>query len=465
MAKDTHNNKTIFLSVSGKVQARNLLRSDTFTEINENKNIRIILFVPAYKMEDYKKEFVGERLIIEGIPDCPTHTGKLNTIFKRLSIFYINTATVRHVRRKWLFFERKQPVRYGVSLFFLFLFGNIKPLRRLARFLDYTLVADKQYAEHFHKYHPDLIVVSNIALPIEQPFLRQAKRHGVASVGMIQSWDNITLSRSPFRLLPDTLIVHNEILKKEAIQYLDMKEHNIFVSGLPHFDRYRTETRSSREIFCKRVGIDPSKKILLFGSVALINDTEWQVLYMLDQAMQKGQLPKDVTVLLRHHPITEMHTGNVTYSNRVVFDDSKTRFRVGKREYTEILKHDTKHLADSIFHSAMIITTSSTLAIDGSALDTPIVDIGFDGWEDRPLHKSVRRYYTPYREFYQNIVNTGGVTVAYTFEELLRAINCYLENPALHKEGRERIVREQCYKLDGKSGKRISDYILEKLNS
>ena len=57
MLTNTYNTKTIFLCVSGKVQARNILRSDVFTELNTNKKIRLILFVPKYKVEEYKKEF------------------------------------------------------------------------------------------------------------------------------------------------------------------------------------------------------------------------------------------------------------------------------------------------------------------------------------------------------------------------------------------------------------------------
>jgi hypothetical protein len=44
-------------------------------------------------------------------------------------------------------------------------------------------------------------------------------------------------------------------------------------------------------------------------------------------------------------------------------------------------------------------------------------------------------------------------------EELLKYINMYLENPSLDKEGRKRIINEQCYKLDGRSGERIGEKI------
>ena len=133
------------------------------------------------------------------------------------------------------------------------------------------------------------------------------------------------------------------------------------------------------------------------------------------------------------------------------------------KTYTEILKSDMQHLADVLFHSAITITTCSTMSIDASAFDRPVINIAFDGWEKRPFHESVRRYYALSYTHYQPIVKSGGVRIAWNFDELVTLIHQYLKDPALDKKGRRRIVEEQCYKLDGKSGERIADSIISSL--
>jgi hypothetical protein len=49
-------------------------------------------------------------------------------------------------------------------------------------------------------------------------------------------------------------------------------------------------------------------------------------------------------------------------------------------------------------------------------------------------------------------------------EELTDYINSYLRDPELDGIGRRKIREEQCWKLDGKSGERIANYILKYLD-
>lgn len=453
--------KTIFMPISSRQQARNILRTDIFKALSSNRNIRLVVFVPDFKLDEYKKEFQGDNLIIEGIKELPKFISLLDSFFGRLSLFYIDTPTGRFLRKQWLLFERKNVFRYLLSMFFLFLFGNLKFLRQMSRFLDYFLVKDKRFADFFEKYRPELVFLPNIISKIDHSFLRQAKKRKILTIGMINAWDNITLSKYPFRILSEKLVVFNEIIKKEAIKYLDMKEKNIFISGMPHFDHYVNSQRCTRGEFCKRLGIDPSKRIILFASIgSTLNPTEWQVLSFLDKAIQEKKLPDDIVIIFRQHPTEKTKMGNVETSEHIVIDDSKTIVSKEGRDYSEILKSDMDHLADSIFHSDVTINTCSTMSIDASVFDKPVINIAFDGWEKFPFHKSVARFYTKNHTHYLPVIKSGGVRIAHSFEELVSLIKLYLENPKLDSEGRKRIVDEQCWRLDGNSGKRIGGFIL-----
>jgi hypothetical protein len=56
----------------------------------------------------------------------------------------------------------------------------------------------------------------------------------------------------------------------------------------------------------------------------------------------------------------------------------------------------------------------------------------------------------------QNHFNTN---LYWNIDELIKAINGYLENPKLDEEGRERLRKEQIEFMDGLAGKRVTDYI------
>jgi hypothetical protein len=99
------------------------------------------------------------------------------------------------------------------------------------------------------------------------------------------------------------------------------------------------------------------------------------------------------------------------------------------------------------------------MTIDAACFDTPIINIAFDGYvENEPFERSAKRLVG--KEHYAPIVATGGVRVVNNRAELVRDLNRYLHDRSLEHAGRMRIVEEQCYKMDGKSGERIGEYIL-----
>ncbi len=452
--------KTIFIPIYFRMQARNILRTGTYRTLIADDTVRVVIFVPPFKLEEYRKEFAAPNVLFEGVAEPPSFFSRLDAFFDHLSLFYLSTPTGRFFRKQWILREHHRPLRYAFSMVVLSIIGTIPLLQRLGRWLDYQLVRESWYAPYFEKYKPDVIFAPHIISKVERSLLRQAKRRGVRTVGMINSWDNITLGKYPFRLLSDKLIVHNELIKNEAVKYLHYHPENIFIAGMPHFDHYVTNARIGREEFCTRFGIDPRKRIVLFTSISsALNPTEWQVLSMLTAAIEDGRLPKDLILLVRHHPVSNMLVGDLKPSPHLIFDNSKTLFERGKT-YSEILRSDMEHLANSLYHAELIITTASTTSIDAAAFDKPSVNLAFDGWEKPPFHRSVRRFYEPSHDHYQAIVKSGGVRIVYSFDDLVKNIVAYLADSSRDREGRARIIREQCYKLDGKAGERVGEYLL-----
>src|SRR3989344_3451673 len=456
--------RTIFIAISGRQQARNILRTDVLKTLLAVKNVRVVVLVHTFKLEHFRKEFQLPNLLIEGVDFGNENISRLDAFFNTLSLYYVNTTTGRFLKKLWFWHEHRRPLRYLAARATLAFLGNLRPLRTLARFLDFKLVKDNRLAAHFKTYHPDLVFAPNVTLSIDRSLIRHAKRFGVQSAGMVNSWDNITYAKYPFRILPDLLMVHNDIIKAEAMRYLDVPESHIFVSGIPQQDFYTTHKRSTREAFCKRLGIDPVKKILLFTSQGTVsNETEWQTLQLFARAFDEGKLPKGLLIIYRQHPTEKNDLEKIPKHPNIVVDDSKTVLVKGQEGFSEILEDDMEHLANSLYHEAVVITTTSTISIDAARFDKPIINMAFDGWEERPFWRSVRRKFTKHHAHYQHIVHSGGVYIVNTFEEMPAAINRYLEHPEYEREGRTSIVREQCQFTDGKSGQRIGNALLERV--
>ena len=65
--------------------------------------------------------------------------------------------------------------------------------------------------------------------------------------------------------------------------------------------------------------------------------------------------------------------------------------------------------------------------------------------------------------YYQNLIKSGGIRFVKNKQELAKWINIYLKNPDIDKEGRKRIVKEQCWQIDGRAGERVADFLVRHL--
>ncbi len=134
-------------------------------------------------------------------------------------------------------------------------------------------------------------------------------------------------------------------------------------------------------------------------------------------------------------------------------------FPGGKPTDREITKDAMELMASAIHNSDLVVNYQGTTSIDASAFDKPVTNIAFDGSKERPYLKSVRRFYD--FTHYQPILETGGVKLARSAEELKAQIIEYLKHPELDRAGRKRIVEEQAPRHDGHASERTASAILD----
>lgn len=447
--------RTIIIPIFQGVEALNILRTDIFGILSKQKGVRIILIVPSvWKLNYYKKEFKeNENLIYEVIDSYQNRFG--DKFFSWLKVPLLKTETM-DIKRKLRLEQTGDVLHYYFSLIFNRVIA--RPFfRKIARFFDYHLVRNNDFKEIFDKYRPDVVFLAHLFGDIETAMLREAKKRSIKSVGFINSWDKLT-SRCVLRILPDWLIVPNLITKEEAITYHDVNPKIIFVSGPPQFDLYKKVSFTSREKFCKDLNIDPLKKIILFCPIGKVfSDSDWGIIETLNKFFEDGRLKSNVHIIVRFPPNDTVEIKDNINNNKFSFVMPGVRFSSERGVDWDMNFDDLQSLADNIYHSSLVVCFPSTISIDVSILNKPVINIDFNDMESGNFYKTPRPFYG--MSHYKNILRHDGIRLVKNEHELAGTMNDYLDNPEKDSDGRKKITEEQVYRLDGGAGKRIADFV------
>lgn len=381
-------------------------------------------------------------------------------LFHKLTFILLNTKTMRLTRRS--FRGYRHSYQFLLAQLAASVLGRWRIVRNLFRSLIYYFPGPAIFDGYFEKYAPDLIFSTDVKDLLDSHLIIEAKKRKIFTIGMVRSWDYLT-GKGLVRVKPDKLVVHNEHLKEEAERYADMKPEDIFVSGVPHYDPYVNEKRTNRTEFFQKIGGDSKKRLIFYAPWGdKFADTDWQFLEILSGAIRDKRLPSDLQILVRLPPGDTVERLEKLRSDPVfIFDSPGVGFGERHRKANEMSYQDLLHLADSLYYSEVVVAPPSTIAIDAAVFDKPVVLMAFDGFRVKGYYQGVRHYYD--FNHIRQLVASGGQQVARNREEFITVINRYLHNPALDRVGRQALVAEQCFKLDGQASERLADYLLSYL--
>lgn len=438
--------KTIFITSFFGLIARNILATDILANLKKRPDLRIVIVAPKEKADTFIRDFASENVLIEGIDVKPR--SRWEGFFFSLFLNALNTDARRITR----YYEYKKFNDYFRFFYHgtLARLSSLKLFRKLIRWLDYKLMPKDKFKEVFNKYNPDLLFATDIFEPEDIDFMREARARGVFVLGMVRSWDNIT-THGLNRMVPDRLIVNTPYIKGEAIFYDDVEPDKIDVVGIPHYDRYGKEERTSREDLFKKLGLDPAKKTIFFAPPAKLfikNDPVNSVIIKALEGIEGLQQ------IIRLYIVGKVDIGDTKPVPGKIAIDSPDIW--GGAMSTKLSAKDS-HLADLLYHSDIVIAFASSLAIDAVLFGKPVIFIGFDV-NPIPAWKSATRFYG--FEHQRQLINTGGIKLAKSLDELVNYVKNYLENPNLDKEKRDKILRDRCWKIDGKSSERLTNVII-----
>lgn len=451
--------KTIFITIAEDIIGRNIFHTSFWKIFEPASNSKVVFLVPPDRVEYYKRIF--SNTIHEVCAYTRPPLGRVESLINTLARSGINTKTNLWSKMRSYYRGDSSLVATCIKRCITRMFGNSRVYKKIIRKALMMCVKDSAARALFDKYSPCVLLAFSLTnFDFDVMIAREAKKRRVPILGMVRSWDNFS-SHGLLRVVPDTLYVQNDFLEEMAVTHQDISPRTIIKVGVPHYDDvYNIQTKMcTRESFCAKYGLHPDSKIILYAAMG-------QMLFI-----REGDLPQCLNTVAAHISMTQPIEVLYREHPKFIFKDAKDSLPFVHFSSTpmyidhtkgELHHNENMHLLEMLYHSDVVVTGASSIAIDAAILDKPIVCVAFDGDAHKPplpYWESAQRFYDHYTHF-EELVKTGGVSVAYSVEELQQYILRYLADASADKKGRYDIVKRFVGNLDGRAGYRLAQHLI-----
>ena len=439
--------KRLMLLLPTGMTVRNILSTNVLKYLLKNQKIEIICCIK--EPSKYKSNFN-----MEGIKYIDFYKKKYSFSSFLLSILRYRFEYIKS--NQSIEILKKGPIQknYLYNFFSVLRYpfpGSMKIYQFFFKMLKFTYIPHKEIINQLDNYKPDLIFATHIVTKDEFDYIATAKIKKIPVLGMIKSFDNLT-SKGFIPIAPDFAFLWNDIMKEELVKIYNYEKKKAFVTGIPHFDIYQKKPIISREKFSKKFNFCPKKYIILFATnhLSLSPDDNDNIVYI-----SKYLDKLNANLLVRIHPNDDpdryklMKLKNVYFHCPGISEGKDAGKRVSYNNFLNDLR-------DNLFFADVTINTASTMTLDASAMNKPIINIGYD-FRKKPYHRSVKRYYDLLH--YKPIMKLKATSLATSKSELIKLISDYLENPMIKNEERKKLNHLMLSKYNGKACLNIADII------
>jgi len=451
--------KVVFITAFQPFVSRNVLNTGVLDEFL-TRGVQVVVLVPKAKADFYTKVYSPRGVIVEGI-DVASFNTQRERFFQHTAELLIDTNTKRFhkmIER----FEGGSLLKYILMRTITATVGRLRGAKHLFRFIEYYFYQPRFFEALLHSYKPDAVFATNVFGELDTALIKDARRSGVRSVGMVMSWDNPT-SKQLLRVVPDTLLAHNQGICAELSDLHAVEDAKAV--GTPHYDYAKSYCAVTKEEFFEQMGIPQDRTLVLLSPAGQkFIDTDWQIFQILKDARSTGAFSRPVHFLVRVHPTNKINFGQFVPDEFFTIEEPGVRFEGVRDKDNELDMAGFNHLLDSIDHSTVVVNTLSSIVIDACVRNRPVVTVGFDGLETHvPFERSVELYHV--EENMAKLLTTGGAPVARSAPELVAAIERYIQDSSRDSVEREVLLVQQCSVLDGHAKDRIVDAVFGRLSA
>ena len=251
-----------------------------------------------------------------------------------------------------------------------------KILKLITKMLGSKIISGQHsIRETFQRISPDILFIGDTQTPLSFTYALYGLMQKSYVIGNVRTWDHLT-KNGP--LIPNLseYWVWNDMMKEEMTKSHHVDPALIKIVGSPQFDNYFNLQELNTENILKEKNISPEKNIILFGANRYHRGIgEPSIAKHIAERIKSFHYSKsNFQLVIRSHPMDQ---------------DFENRFKdLGKYPFVRLLrtpdidffdpieyKKDGYLMASMLAQSKMLICGQSTLAIDASCTDTPIINM------------------------------------------------------------------------------------------
>ncbi len=307
-----------------------------------------------------------------------------------------------------------------------------------SRVIERTAPVDPAIESFLRRESPDAVVVSPLVLrgpggAQQTQVFKAARQLGIPAALAVGSWDHLS-SKGMIRVVPDIVLVWNEVQKREAVELHQVRSDRVVVTGAQPFDHwFEMRPTTSSEVFFDKVGLPRGGRMVLYvGSSRGIAQPEKELAFVRQwvAAIRRSadQLVRDLSILVRPHPFNMelWQTADLSDLGAVaVFPSQPPTFPMNPA--------DTADYFHSLYYSQAIVGINTSAMIEAAIVGRGVYTIQvpeFASTQQGTVH-------------FQYLVPGGGgcVQQAPSFAEHVQQLTHGLADPDAGRDERERFVR------------------------
>jgi hypothetical protein len=366
-----------------------------------------------------------------------------------------------HARRRQVF-----PVMEGIAR----TMRVSRPARQALRRYQDRFTANI-YGDLFDKYQPGLVIAGSPGFRQDRFLLREAAARGITTAAAMISWDSSSSYGLPGARV-DWMTCWSEIQKRELMGGADWRDEQVNVGGMPPYDNYlRNGSQQNswvmpRQDYFNLHHLDPNRKLLSYASSFVSWSPNIQNVEALVGPITSGRLSHPSQLLVRLHPIH--------MSGHYVAEADRIRELARQYEHIHVVEptpmgalghygEDVMERTSMMAHSDIFLTVYSTMCVEASFQERPIISVCIDAKSGYP-----GKFWVPMSQIgvwptHSRFRTSGAGRVASDEGELLQAVEFYLQNPGADREAQRRFLLQECTFVDGSAGQRTTEFFLNLL--
>jgi len=321
----------------------------------------------------------------------------------------------------------------------------------------------KKYRSLLNKHRPDILFFTHQRPPYIAPILYAAEKAQIPTASFIFSWDNLA-SKGRMAGNFTYFFVWSDLMKQDLLHFYNtVKQDTVFVVGTPQFEPYTMEKyQPEKNEFYEQNTLHKNLKTVCFScGDASTSKNDPVYIETIANAIENHTFNEPINLLVRTSPAESPERFESLKERYPFIVWNYPRWPLLRSSHSEPWSQrvpesqDVQDLRAILEFCDLSINMCSTMSLDFMVFDKPVINPVF-GNTDNSLYDDQR--FLKYAH-YKTVAESGSVIIATNKNELIEAIQVYLNNPKKNSTERRKMFKLQVGKPLKNTGKRIAEQL------